>query len=61
MAEVIEGSPLEMGPSPHVAAGMVIEKIDGVAIAPGAEFVLRVPLDARRVAATGYRLYLFYP
>lgn len=30
-------------------------------IAPGAEFVLRVPLDARRVAATGYRLYLFYP
>lgn len=30
-------------------------------IAPGAEYVLRVPLDARRVAATGYRLYLFYP
>lgn len=30
-------------------------------IAPGAEYVLRVPLDTRRVAATGYRLYLFYP
>lgn len=30
-------------------------------IAAGAEFVLRVPIDARRVAASGYRLYLFYP
>lgn len=30
-------------------------------IAPGAEYILRVPLDARRVSATGYRLYLFYP
>jgi len=30
-------------------------------IAPGAEVPLRVYLDAGRVRATGYRLYLFYP
>ncbi len=30
-------------------------------IAPGAEALLRVTLDASRVRATGYRLYLFYP
>lgn len=30
-------------------------------IAPGAEVVLRVPLDTQRVTATGYRLYLFFP
>jgi len=30
-------------------------------IAPGAEALLRVSLDASRVRATGYRLYLFYP
>lgn len=30
-------------------------------IAPGAEASLRVYLDASRSAATGYRLYLFYP
>jgi len=30
-------------------------------IAPGAEAVLRVFLDAGRARATGYRLYLFYP
>ncbi len=30
-------------------------------IAPGAETLLRVSLDAGRVRATGYRLYLFYP
>ena len=30
-------------------------------IAAGAELVLRVPIEARRVAASGYRLYLFYP
>jgi predicted Zn finger-like uncharacterized protein len=33
----------------------------GLGIAPGAEAVLRVPLDTQRVTATGYRLYLFYP
>lgn len=37
VSEVIEGSPLETGDGSRVAAGMVIEKIDGVAIAPGAE------------------------
>ena len=30
-------------------------------VAPGAEVVLRVPLDTQRVTATGYRLYLFFP
>ena len=30
-------------------------------IAPGAEALLRVSLDASQVRATGYRLYLFYP
>jgi predicted Zn finger-like uncharacterized protein len=30
-------------------------------IGPGAETLLRVSLDASRVRATGYRLYLFYP
>ena len=30
-------------------------------VAPGAEVVLRVPLDTRRVVATGYKLYLFFP
>ena len=30
-------------------------------IAPGGEVPLRVFLDAGRVRATGYRLYLFYP
>ena len=30
-------------------------------VAPGAEVVLRLPLDTRRISATGYRLYLFFP
>jgi len=30
-------------------------------VAAGAEVVLRVPLDTRRVSATGYKLYLFFP
>ncbi|MDE2275603.1 MAG: PD40 domain-containing protein, partial [Burkholderiales bacterium] len=37
VAEVIEGSPLQAADTP-LKAGMVIEKIDGQAIAPGAEF-----------------------
>lgn len=30
-------------------------------VPPGGEVVLRLPLDTRRVNATGYRLYLFFP
>ena len=37
IAEIIEGSPLSSARS-AIRAGMVIEKIDGVAIAPGMEF-----------------------
>ena len=36
VAEVIEGGPLQVG-SGRIQAGMVIEQIDGVVIAPGAE------------------------
>jgi predicted Zn finger-like uncharacterized protein len=30
-------------------------------VPPGAEVIVRVPLDTRLVTATGYRLYLFFP
>jgi predicted Zn finger-like uncharacterized protein len=46
-----------LGPRDYTDAGRNLEQ----GIAPGGEVPLRVYLDAGRVRATGYRLYLFYP
>lgn len=49
-----------LGPLDYVRERAAAE-IVARGVAPGAELLLRVPLDTRRLPATGYRLYLFYP
>jgi predicted Zn finger-like uncharacterized protein len=46
-----------LAPRDYVDAGRAVEQ----GVAAGGEVPLRIYLDAGRVRATGYRLYLFYP
>ncbi len=46
-----------LAPADYLDAGRAIEQ----GVASGAEVPLRLYLDAGRIRATGYRLYLFYP
>ena len=46
-------------PADYLAPGRAASIEQG--LAPGAEMNLRINLDAGKVRATGYRLYLFYP